>query len=77
MQAQTVYMWARSHGSPDEEEEFNMKKKYTFYLPKLNVNCFKLFNGGKVTNFVSCCIAVDVSHHTMIWELYVMHVESP
>ena len=27
MQAQTVYMWARSHGSPDEEEEFNMKKK--------------------------------------------------
>ena len=27
MQAQTVYMWARSHGYPDEEEEFNMKKK--------------------------------------------------
>ena len=22
-----LYMWARSHGSPDEEEKFNNKKK--------------------------------------------------
>ena len=36
---------------------------------------YKLFNGGVVANFMSCCIAVDVSHHDL--ELYVMHVESP
>ena len=38
MQAQTVYIRARSHGSPDEEEEFNMKKK-----KKVHINCIHLF----------------------------------
>ena len=26
---------------------------------------YELFNGGMVTHFVSCCIAVDVSHHDL------------
>ena len=26
---------------------------------------YKLFNGGMVINFVSCCIAVGVSHHDL------------
>ena len=44
-----VYMWARSHGSPDEEEEFNMKKKD-------GVKQVKHFRCKKTIDFTVCKI---------------------
>ena len=42
---------------------FHLSRIYCKHLICLNwmSTVYKLFNGGMVTNFVSCCIAVDVS----------------